>query len=166
MVDQALGGIWSVDILHGGASLVIKDKSMYGPDGSGVNGIRVREGVLYFNNPSRGTFCSVPIDMETGEKRGNVRVIASDLPAEDDFEVDETRGIAYITNGPENNLLKLDIQTGEHTVLARGLPGPTSARWTNGGQCGSALYVSTTGGYPQWLNGNATVGGAIYKVDV
>lgn len=134
--------------------------------GNGVNGIRVRNGLLYFNNPSRGTFCSVPISPTTGKKAGSVRIIARDLDL-DDFEVDENRGLAYITTGTENSLIALDLASGQHHVIADGLPGPTSARWVDGGEgeC-EALYVSTTGGYPQWLSGNATVGGAIYKVVV
>lgn len=167
MVDQALGGIWAVDVVDGGATLVIQDKAMEDPkqQGNGVNGIRVRKGTLYFNNPSRGTFGSVPIDMRSGRKTGHVRVLATALEL-DDFEVDEERGIAYVTTGPENALIGLNLATGSHHVVARGLPGPTSARWADQDQHRCTLYVSTTGGYPQWLSGSAIVGGAIYKVEV
>lgn len=58
MVDQALGGIWAVDIVKGGATLVISDEAMQDPSDTS-NGV---------NNPSRGTLCSVPIDMSTGKK--------------------------------------------------------------------------------------------------
>lgn len=166
MVDQALGGIWAVDMVKGGATMVIQDEAMQDPQdqGNGVNGIRVRKNTLYFNNPSRGTFCRVPINMETGAAVGQVHTIAKGLEL-DDFEVDEDRGLVYVTGGSDNTLLKLDLATGHHSVYARDLPGPTSARWTNGGVGGCSLYVSTTGGYPQWLNGNATTGGAIYRIE-
>lgn len=150
MVDQALGAIWAVDMLHGGAKLAIQIKAMEDPksSGNGVNGIRVRNGTLYFNNPSLNTFCSVPIDMESGIKTGDVRVISSNLAGLDDFEIDEERGFAYITRGPQNALVKLRLATGHHHVFAKDLPGPTSTRWADGGQDGCALYVSTVGALP------------------
>ena len=167
MVDQALGGIWGVDLLHGGAKLLFTDISMTDPtsQGNGVNGIRVRGSTLYFNNPSMGTFCRMAIDPSSGHKTGDATVITSGLQP-DDFEIDELRGVAYITNGPANQLLKIDLNTGRCEVIVDGLLGPTTARWVDGKNSGKALYVATTGGYPQWLSGNATVGGAVYRVEV
>lgn len=166
IVDQALGGIWAINVIQGGAKLVIQDESMVDPQGqaNGVNGIRVRPGVLYFNNPSMGTFGRIRIDPETGEKIGKAQIIASGLQP-DDFEIDDCRGVAFLTNGPANTLLEIDLETGNYSVIVQGLAGPTTARWANGlgVECG-ALFVSTTGGYAQWLDGNPTVGGAIYKV--
>ncbi len=165
MVDQALGGIWGVDVIHGGAKLLFTDPSMVDPTNmnNGVNGIRVVGSTLYFNNPSVGTFARVPIDPACGHKTGNVTVITTGLEP-DDFEIDKKVQFAYLTNGPENTLLKINLSTGSYVVFAEGLPGPTTARWVTKEK--KALYVSTVGGYPGWLSGNVTLGGAIYEVNV
>ena len=167
MVDQNLGGIWGVDVVHGGAELLFTDESMTDPNAmaGGVNGIRVRDGTLYFNNPSIGTFSRIPIDPSTGRKTGDATVIADGLEP-DDFEIDEKKGVAYLTNGPENQLLEINLSDGTYTVAADGLPGPTTARWIGTKEKGKVLYVGTVGGYEGWLSGNVTVGGAIYKVTV
>ncbi|KIW29853.1 uncharacterized protein PV07_05639 [Cladophialophora immunda] len=166
MVDQALGGIWGVDVVHGGAKLLFTDPKMTDPTatGNGVNGIRVVGSTLYYNNPSIGTFGRVALDPSTGAKVGPVTVISTGLDC-DDFEIDPQQRFAYITNQPDE-LLKIDLKTGLYTVYATGLPGPTSARWISQSQRGKVLYVSTTGGIDQWLNGNVTLGGAVYKVTV
>ena len=167
MVDQALGGIWGVDVFHGGAELLFTDESMMDPNstGNGVNGIRVRGDILYFNNPSIGTFSRIPIDPSSGRKTGKATVITSGLDP-DDFEIDEQERFAYLTNGPEDQLLKIDLSTGLYEVVADNLPGPTTARWISKRERGKALYVSTVGGYEGWLSGNVTLGGAIYRVNI
>jgi len=167
MVDQALGGIWAVSIIHGGAELLFTDESMIDPKSSdqGVNGIRVVGDTLYFNNPSIGTFSRITIDPSSGCKVGNATVISSGLEP-DDFEIDEYQRFAYLTNGPENQLLQIDLSTGLYSIFADDLPGPTTARWISKKERGKALYVATTGGYPGWLSGNVTLGGAIYEVSV
>ncbi|KAJ4299319.1 hypothetical protein N0V90_004563 [Kalmusia sp. IMI 367209] len=166
IVDQALGGVWAIDLYSGSINLVIQDDSMADPSNqaNGVNGIRVRLGVLYYNNPALGTFARIPIDPRTGKKTGEAEVIASGLEP-DDFEIDDRKSVAYLTNGAANTLVKIDLKTGHYDVIVEDLPGPTTARWIDpDGAQNEALYVATTGGYPQWLEGNPTVGGAIYKV--
>lgn len=167
MVDQALGGIWGVDVLRGGAQLLFTDESMMDPtsSGGGVNGIRVVGDTLYFNNPSIGTFSRIAINPSSGCKVGNATVISSGLDP-DDFEIDRQERFAYLTNGPENQLLKIDLSTGVYDIVVNDLPGPTTARWISKAERGKTLYVATTGGYEGWLSGNVTVGGAIYRVSV
>ncbi|TKA38825.1 hypothetical protein B0A55_13783, partial [Friedmanniomyces simplex] len=62
---------------------------------TGVNGIRVRHGHLYFTNSSLGTLNVIPIDPETGNKTGAATVIATGFKAADDLEIDEDVGEAY-----------------------------------------------------------------------
>ncbi|KIX93435.1 uncharacterized protein Z520_10854 [Fonsecaea multimorphosa CBS 102226] len=166
MVDQNLGGIWGVDVVLGGAKLLFTDPKMMDPNstGNGVNGIRVVGNTLYYNNPSIGTFGRVTLDPITGAKLGPVTVISTGLEC-DDFEIDNQQRYAYITNQPDE-LLRIDLETGLYTVFATGLPGPTSARWISQQERGKVLYVSTTGGLEQWLEGNVTLGGAFYEVTV
>ena len=167
IVDQALGGIWGVDVRRGGAELLFTDEDMMDPNssGQGVNGLRVVDDNLYFNNPSIGTFSCVTIDPASGRKVGNVTVMSSGLEP-DDFEIDEQQRFAYLTNGPENQLLKIDLRTGLYDVVVSDLPGPTTARWISEKERGKVLYVATTGGEEAWISGNVTLGGAVYRVSV
>ncbi|OAP59705.1 hypothetical protein AYL99_07003 [Fonsecaea erecta] len=141
MVDQNLGGIWGVDVVHGGAQLLFTDPKMMDPNstGSGVNGIRVVGSTLYYNNPSIGTFGRVQVDPSTGHKVGPVTVISTGLDC-DDFEIDDQQRFAYITNQPDE-LLKIDLKTGLYTVFATGMPGPTSARWISKSERGKILGI-------------------------
>lgn len=164
MVDQALGGIWAVDIFRGNPKLVITDPTMNDTASqmNGVNGIRVREETLYYNNPSQGILAQISIDPKTGERRGDPEIIASGL-SPDDFEIDEQKGFAYIVDPDHSQLLKISLKDGSKEPVADGLAGPTTARWKD---YGKSLYVATTGGYDQWTAGNPTVPAVVYEVNV
>lgn len=177
MVDQNLGGLWSVDMTRPDAAKFFTDPAMVDStnSGNGVNGIRVRGNILYFNNPSAGTFARIRIDPRSGRLIGNATIITSGLIAVDDFEIDRPERFAYITN--DNALLRIDLSNGHYDTIIKGLPGPTTARWTRSwdraeygyGQDevpDESLFVATTGGVDQWLSGNPTIPGAIYRVDV
>lgn len=151
---------------HDGWQLVL-DKSTADPkqQGNSVNGRLVRKGTFYFNDSACGTFGSVPIVMRSGRGTRHVRVLATGLKL-DDLQVDERRGVAYMTTGLENTLIKRDLATGSVDALAHGHPGLASARWKDEDGPRRTLYVSTTGGCPQWLDGNATAASAIHRVEV
>lgn len=163
MVDQALGGIWAVDVYRGNPKLVITDPTMNGTGApNGVNGIRVRGNTLYYNNPSKGILARIPIDPATGEKRGSPTIIASEL-SPDDFEIDEQKGFAYIVDPDHSQLLRISLKNGSSEPVADGLAGPTTARWK---EYGKSLYVATVGGYDQWLAGDPTVPAVVYSIDI
>lgn len=166
MVDQALGGIWAIDLLEGNPRLVIQTSAMNDTSGqrNGVNGIRVgRNGsILYFNNPSQGTLASIPIDATTGATTGEASTIATGL-SPDDFEIDEEKGFCYIVDSDQGELLKISLEDAKSEAIVSGLAGPTTARWKT---FGKELYVATTGGYDQWLSGNPTVPAVVYTVNL
>ncbi|KAF2095828.1 hypothetical protein NA57DRAFT_78606 [Rhizodiscina lignyota] len=177
MVDQNLGGIWSVDITRPDTANLFTNPAMLDPtnSGNGVNGIRVRGNTLYFNNPSAGTFARIRIDPRNGCLIGNATIITSGLTVPDDFEIDRHERFAYFSN--DNELLKIDLSDGNYDAIVKGLPGPTTARWTrswHGFEYGysrdevadESLYVATAGGTDQWLSGNPTILAAIYRVTV
>lgn len=168
IADSFKGGIWLLNIWTGATSLLFTDLSMsaHVADSTGINGIRVRHGELYFTNSALATFNRIPIDPHTGMKTGNATVIASGLSGPDDFEVDLRRGVAYVCNGIADELLGIPLGGGQVDLVAS-LTGPTSARWADGsGIEGPKLYVSTVGNEPQYVENNVTVGGAVYEVEV
>ncbi|KAK3063889.1 hypothetical protein LTS18_011955 [Coniosporium uncinatum] len=166
MADSLLGGIWRLDVDSGARTLLFTDPAMAptATVSTGINGIRIRPSILYFTNSALGTFNSIPIDPQSGNKTGPAIVIATGFAGPDDFEVDLGCGAAYLANGALNQLLRVSIANGTSSVIAD-VPGPTSARWARSwGK--EQLYVSTIGGLLQYVTGNVTVGGAVYGFEL
>ena len=164
--DSVLGVIWSLDINSGAQQLLINDTSMSGTaeTPTGVNGIRIWNGTLYFTNSAKKTFNSISIDLNTGNTTGDAVVIASGFKNADDFEIDRKNGVAYVADGLAHQIVRINLKDGEVKAIAS-VPGPTSLRWGVGGE-GSKLYVSTNGGMLQYSAHNITLGGALYEVDI
>jgi sugar lactone lactonase YvrE len=166
MADSFLGGIWGLYISTGIKKLVFTDSSMNGTAtvATGINGIRVRPGWLYFTSSAKGTFNRIAIDLKTGEKAEQSRTISSSLSGPDDFEIDDDAGVAYVCNGAADEILRITLSGGRKRAIAK-IPGPTSARW-NVDQTGKVLYVSDVGGLAQYVEHNVALGGAIYGIDL
>ncbi|KAH7312997.1 hypothetical protein BKA65DRAFT_600535 [Rhexocercosporidium sp. MPI-PUGE-AT-0058] len=95
IADSLLGLVWSVNVLTGRVTIAINDTSMAPLPNStlqlGINGLLVRDGYLYFDNTNRAGFYRVPIDLQTGARRGDVEVLVqSDIETifPDDFTID------------------------------------------------------------------------------
>ena len=131
---------------------------------TGINGIRVRPGHLYYTNSAKGTFNVMSINSKTGAKIGKPTVIAKGLLGPDDFEVDLQGGSAYICNGAADEVLEISLKTTKNQTIAK-IPGPTSARWKPD-RIGKTLYISDVGGLAQYVTHNVTVGGAVYRLDL
>ncbi|KAI2469547.1 hypothetical protein F4781DRAFT_431255 [Annulohypoxylon bovei var. microspora] len=127
----------------------------------GANGLRIRDGYLYFTNSALGIFARVRLDYE-GYPTGNVEKISQlDGPitmgnAYDDFTFDR-KGNAYVTLHPSSiNKITPD---GEQTTFAGGAVNktfqhPTSAVLANDGR---SIYVSTGGDYTSSSSGGGQV---------
>jgi hypothetical protein len=166
LADSYLGGIWSVNLRTSEKSLVFTDTSMNGTAdiATGINGLRIRPGLLYFTNSAKGTFNRIAIDPATGKKTGKAQVFASGLAGPDDFEIDDNTGVAYVCNGALDQVLRIPVDGGKPKIVVK-IPGPTSVRWGMGGSY-EYFYISDVGGLLQYVNHNVTVGGAIYRVDL
>lgn len=167
IADSLLGGIWRLDTSTGATELMFTDKSMMGSAdiAFGINGVRVRRGRLWFTNTGKGTLSWMPIDPVTAQRRGNATVVADGLLGPDDSELDDAERNAYVTDIFANQLLRIPTEGGDVEVVAE-LAGPTSARWATCRRGKANLYVSTSGGFLQYVQGNVTVGGSIVRFDV
>ena len=173
IADSFLGGIWSLNLHTGNAKLIFTDKSMKPTNSivTGINGLRARPGWLYYTDSAKGTFNRISINSQTGDKTGAAEIIASGLLAPDDLEIDDEAGTAYVCNGAANEVLRIPLDGSEIKVVAQ-IPGPTSVRWAcaygyqSHAVAEKVLYASDVGGLLQYIEGNVTLGGAIYRVDV
>ncbi|KAL9601938.1 MAG: hypothetical protein Q9219_002162 [cf. Caloplaca sp. 3 TL-2023] len=174
LADSGAGVVWKLNVRTGASSVVIGDEPLMKPvPGSslqnGINGLHIRNGVLYFSNSNQETLNSVPINSD-GTATGPAKAIASGL-AVDDFALD-ARGQAYLTLNAENEVAKVTVPEGEATVLA-GSPedvvtvaGPAAAAFGRGLVDRASLYVVTNGGISGYSSGNFSVGGRVSRIDV
>lgn len=116
----------------------------------GVNGVRIRDGHLYFTNSRLGTFSRLRID-EDGFPLGEPQVIAI-LPGWedgehlwDDFDFDE-EGNAYITAHP-SSLIRVSTEGEQETIVGGDgddtLSAPTAVALEEGGR---AVWVTSMAG--------------------
>lgn len=166
LADSFLGGVWEVDVDKGTYELGIEIPEMKPASGPGfsigVNGIKVKDGYLYFDNPSQETLSRIAVDIVSGAVSGAVEVLASEI-APDDFILGEG-GLIWLAQNSRNTisvLLKngtvVDV-AGSSNSLA--VPGPSACEFGKENK----LYCSTTGGLVSPVNG-MFVGGEILEID-
>jgi hypothetical protein len=166
IADPFLGGVWEVDVDKGTYELGIdipEMKPTSGPGVSlGVNGIKVKDGYLYFDNTSQGTLSRIAIDKVSGAVSGAVEVLASGIQP-DDFVLGDG-GLIWIAQNSRNTisvLLKngtvVNVAGSANSLL---VPGPSACEFGKEDK----LYCSSTGGLISQVNGTF-VGGEILEIN-
>jgi hypothetical protein len=143
--DSYNGWVYKVDVRTGAYDVIVEDPLMKKSSGSegktGVNGIKVFRGYLYWTNTDAGLLARIKIN-EDGKPCGASEILASNLTEPDDFILDEN-GAAYIALGPLNEVRVVHPGGSSRSVA---VDGPTAAKF--GRQHGDhhRLYFSTHGG--------------------
>lgn len=121
--------------------------------GRGVNGIRIRDGFLYYNQMITGRFSKIPIDSEGGiATTEHPQHIAQGfgMIGIDDFAFGKSGNEAFLCQGFLNQVLKVDLSKGSVHSIAGGLcskiKGPTSAQFSTIEGDERTLYVVTRNG--------------------
>lgn len=166
IADSFLGGVWEVDVEKGTYKLGIvmaEMKPTSGPGFSiGVNGIKVKDGYLYFDNTAQETLSRIAIDPGSGTVSGAAEVLASGIEP-DDF-VFGKGDLIWIA---QNSLNTISVLLKNGTVVnvagssnSLAVPGPSACEfgWED------KLYCSATGGLVSQVNG-MFVGGEILEID-
>lgn len=136
--DIKTGAVYSLNTLTGEHSIVVQNdytapvpRAVLGV--TGVNGIHVRDNVLYFVNTGEGTFCKMPIH-EDGTPAGDTTMIAR-TPEGAFYDEFVLRGdYAYLTLGSANSIAKVWLYgSGNQTIIAgalnsTALAGPTAGK--------------------------------------
>ena len=176
IADSAKGLIFVVDLRTGTSSVAISDPLLATTERLlvGVNGIKIRGHTLYFANSAQKLLAKIDIDLRTGAPRGPGTVIAHSLPnppdlGYDDFAVSSRNGgVAYVTNGPGNFIERVDLKTGQQSIVAGDVDSteiaePTAAAFGRNGR-EDVLFVTTAGGLLFPVNGDEVVGGQVVAV--
>ena len=161
VADSGAGAVYRVDTNTGAHALVLADPLMQPAAGApyqlGINGIRIRDGYLYFTSSTQGLFVRIPIHAD-GSAAGAAEVVASPGSV-DDFTFGRG-GDAYIATNVGNTLLEV-TPVGDATVLAgninsSALAGATSAHLGRTAADSSILYITTDGRFTD-AAGNQTL---------
>jgi hypothetical protein len=139
--DTVAGVIRCINLNNGASTIVVNDTL-------GVNGVRLRGGILYYTNIIKGTFSQIPIDTRSGIATGQAQILAKNHFGADDFALDPKRNAAYGVNNLQNYVYHVDFAARISTTVAKSslLSGATSAQFGRAKGDEKTLYVTTNGG--------------------
>jgi sugar lactone lactonase YvrE len=172
--DAYLGVIWKLDTKTGEYEVILDEPEMKDAPNPvtvlGVNGIKLRQGFLYFTCSTQEIFARVAINADGTKKVGTkVELLATGIFG-DDFALDRD-GNAWIAADPVNTLYrvtldgKVTIVLGSPTGGRGAVAGITAAQFGVTQKDRDILYLTSNGGIPSLINEGAIVGGKIIAVD-
>ena len=170
--DPVLGLVWSLNVNTGAKSQIISIADMKAITGMepslGINGIRYKNGYLYFTTTTQQTFVRLPLNLD-GSAAGNPVIVNSAFGRPDDFALDDVNNSYVATNADSLTLLQ---SNGSATVLAGGasstaLPGITGAKFGRTPADREVLYMGTTGGSALYSTTREfTIPGGVSKINI
>lgn len=174
IADSFAGLLYRLNTHTKQVAIAIDDPTMKTPPTSktpfGINGVKIRDGFLYFTNTAQGSLVKIPISSIDGTATGPAVVLTTNAKG-DDFILDRA-GDAFIAENSLNNLAFLGYQGGNVTVLTGApltdptvLAGPTACAFGRRHGDRRSLYITTTGGIASGVN-VSTLGGALSRVDL
>ncbi|RFU34789.1 hypothetical protein B7463_g1536, partial [Scytalidium lignicola] len=174
VAESAFGEIWSVNVNTGVIATTVKVPEMY-PVGAGavpleVNGIKVRDGQLYWTNTLLESLYRVQIDSQGYQKNGSqVHTVVQANYLIDDFTFDPLGNIWLMGNGnntllvvPEGSSSVIPVAGNNFSTILAGCSASHFGRTANDFY---VLYATTTGGVYYPVNGTITEPGKIAAID-
>jgi hypothetical protein len=184
VADSVFSSVWSVNVHTGNVAIAIKDETMAPTtDGAillGVNGLRVVDSNLFYDNSNRATFSRIPIDLHTGQATGPAITLfqgSSEEILPDDFAIDFEANAWVVTGGqmfllpgaaePTAGSLSVTMEFVAGSATETRITGWTSARFgtRQADVERGSLYVTTDGGPAGYRDGNFTAGGMLVRID-
>jgi len=174
IADSFAGLLYRLDTQTKQVSVAIDDPTMKapaaGPSPFGINGVKIRDGFLYFTNTATSSLVKIPISPIDASATGPAIVLSTDAKG-DDFILDRA-GDAFIAENNLNNLAFLPPQGGNVTVLAGApftnatvLAGPTACAFGRLPRDRKSLYITTSAGIASGVK-DPMLGGTLSKVDL
>ena len=160
------GTLIVVDTVHGVVTPIFNDTLLQGSAtlAAGIDGIRVRDGYLYFTNAAKGIFSRFPIDLDTGRPTGPIETLLSGLGSVDDFFFDQ-RGFVYLCLSEQGIGRAAPPLYNGVEIIAR-LSGPTAARFGTTDRERHKLFVTSTGGNAAYMTRNFIDSSTLSVVDL
>ena len=158
LADSQSGTVIRVDTSQGTYTVVQKDPTMEGIPTArvtiGINGLRIRDGYLYFTNTNKNLLVRVPINPDGTARGAYETLVVNTVGTFDDFALD-VFGEFFNCQGAGNTLAKITVKGGVGTeqevagnATSEVIAGNTSARFGRTLVDLTTLYVTTNGGRP------------------
>ena len=173
LADSTRGVIWAIDTDTGASEVAITDPLLAPTKelSTGVNGIKIHGGTLYFTNSAQNLLGQIQIDPETGVPQGPGSIIAHVLPPSkgyDDFALNSGGDVAFLSNSASESIEYVNLKTRRQAFIAGSINStdiaqPTAAAFGRGRASGR-LFVTTSGGLYFPVKGDEIVGGQLVAV--
>jgi hypothetical protein len=168
LADSEVGCVWKVNVKDGKVEKVIDIDEMKPPPPPemqlGINGLKVRDGYLYWTNTAKQLFCRVTID-EDGKAHGDPQILETGTLV-DDFIFDN-KGNAWLAQHALNVIGVVKVGGGVITVAGKTdeltIAGSTACQFGRKGD-EHILYVATCGALSFPVDGKVE-GGKVVAVD-
>lgn len=177
--DTKKGCVWRLDLENPDKGQYAKvDVTMEGwpLTGLGINGVRYRDGFLYYTNTSKGYLARIAIDPISAEFKGSAEILVKDhlsLLGIDDFALGRSKDEFFVALGlPHSRIMRITLRGKEkpiEEVIASGTEGifyPTSVQFgmTDGKK--NTIYVTTSGNPLSLVGANWFKGGKVFAIEL
>jgi hypothetical protein len=170
IADSTVGVVWKVNVNDGKVEKIVDVDEMKPPAPPGlplgINGIKIRDGYLYWSNTGLQLFSRVKIDGQ-GKATSPVEVLEREVLI-DDFVFDK-KGNAWLTQHGLNTLAVVKAAGG--VVIAAGsidqltVAGGTACQFGRTSSDGDVLYFVTNGAMTAPVKGTEVEGGKVVAID-
>lgn len=140
IADAGKGSVYRMTVSTGEYSVAITDPTM-APSGGipfGIDGIKYKDGILWYTNIFRNSFHKIPIDPITAKATGPVTTLWTNLMGDD--LCFGPNGKIYIATNGRNSLVEVDPEVGRPTAVAT-VSGSTSCAFGRGASDTNVAYV-------------------------
>ncbi|KAF3767053.1 hypothetical protein M406DRAFT_355452 [Cryphonectria parasitica EP155] len=173
--DVKAGTIYSLDPDTGHYAVAINNTytaaaDLYAFGTAGTDGMKVRDEILYFDNPGQGILVKVPLDAKNGTPAGDFEVIAKTITSYDqwdDFTFD-CEGNIFMATGGADTVQRIDdkghVQIIAGNLNSTAISEATSTKFGRREDDADVLYVTTGGGAATPVNGDIVIGGQVLAI--
>jgi hypothetical protein len=168
MADSLRGLIWRLNVHTGEVKIFTDDPLTKAPPSSqlpiGINGIKVRNGAVYFTNTDRGIIARLNIKND-GTPEGPAVVVVKGIATVDDFVIGPNGAFfpALILSGA---LSYAPATGGDAEIIANMTANPTAVAFGRRPEDAQSVYLSSAGGPLALFASKSPPRGKILKVDV
>jgi len=168
--DSEVGAVWKVNVRNRTHEIAIQVDEMKAPPPPdmplGINGIKIRDGYLYWTNTGKKLFCRIMIDDNWKAVR-ETEIVARDTLV-DDFTFDK-KGNAWLAQNVLNtvSVVKPDgaVVTAAGKVDQLTVAGGTACQFGRREEDEHVLYMTTTGALAAPIDGTQIEGGKLVAID-
>lgn len=171
IADSGAGAVWSLNVATRAVRKIITDPLMAPTIGAalaiGINGLKVRNGTLYFTNTNQALVGAVALNAN-GSAKGAATVVVRNATSPDDLQLDVFRNFFIAGNNELRFHGTSESAAGPPAVVSNSslLEGSTAVEFGRLSTDVASVYVSTNGGQAQYISKQFTDPGKIVRADV